>query len=172
MELDIKLNRAGQLPSLTLGYFNQTLVGTQNLNGQDVYFGPNVRFQGGLIQTQIPIDFKAAQQRNNALTLALEQNQLQQQQQSQAFEREQAQLYKQYVEMTAVYQTLSAPIQTELQQLQTDATLQFDSGEISLIELIQLQDHKLVLEKELLQWQHELKMLYIQYNWYTNENLK
>jgi hypothetical protein len=38
--------------------------------------------------------------------------------------------------------------------------------------LIQLQDHKLVLEKELLQWQHELKMLYIQYNWYTNENLK
>jgi hypothetical protein len=30
----------------------------------------------------------------------------------------------------------------------------------------------LVLEKELLQWQHELKMLYIQYNWYTNENLK
>jgi hypothetical protein len=62
--------------------------------------------------------------------------------------------------------------QTELQQLQTDATLQFDSGEISLIELIQLQDHKLVLEKELLQWQHELKMLYIQYNWYTNENLK
>jgi hypothetical protein len=74
--------------------------------------------------------------------------------------------------MTAVYQTLSAPIQTELQQLQTDATLQFDSGEISLIELIQLQDHKLVLEKELLQWQHELKMLYIQYNWYTNENLK
>ncbi|MEY2651277.1 MAG: hypothetical protein RLZZ321_369 [Bacteroidota bacterium] len=172
MELDIKLNRVGQLPSLTLGYFNQTLVGTQNLNGQDVYFGPNVRFQGGLIQTQIPIDFKAAQQRNNALTLALEQNQLQQQQQSQAFEREQAQLYKQYVEMTAVYQTLSAPIQTELQQLQSDATLQFDSGEISLIELIQLQDHKLVLEKELLQWQHELKMLYIQYNWYTNENLK
>jgi hypothetical protein len=74
--------------------------------------------------------------------------------------------------MTAVYQTLSAPIQTELQQLQADATLQFDSGEISLIELIQLQDHKLVLEKELLQWQHELKMLYIQYNWYTNENLK
>lgn len=170
MELDIKLNRAGQVPTLALGYFNQTLVGTQTLNGQDVYFGPSARFQGALVQTQIPIDFKAAQQRKSALLIEIAQNQLQQQQQSQAFEKEQAQLFKQYVEMTEAYQNLSAPIQTELKQLQTDATLQFESGEISLIDLIQLQDHKLVLERELLQWQHELKLLYIQYNWYTNEN--
>jgi hypothetical protein len=72
--------------------------------------------------------------------------------------------------MSTTYQTLSIPLQSELKQLQADAALQYESGEISLVDLIQLQDHKLALEKELLQWQHELKLLYIQYNWYTNEN--
>jgi len=35
---------------------------------------------------------------------------------------------------------------------------------------MQLQDHKMALELELLQWQHELKTIYIHYNWYSNEN--
>ena len=170
LDLDIKLNRAGQMPQLALGYFNQTLVGTQNLNGQDVYFGPNTRFQGALVQTQIPIDFKAAQHRNAALLTEVAQNQYQQQQELQAFSKTRAQLYAQYTEMSTTYQTLSIPLQSELKQLQADAALQYESGEISLVDFIQLQDHKLALEKELLQWQHELKLLYIQYNWYTNEN--
>jgi cobalt-zinc-cadmium resistance protein CzcA len=145
-------------------------VGTQNLNGQDVYFGPNARFQGALVQTQIPIDFKAAQHRNAALLTEVAQNQYQQQQELQAFSKTRAQLYAQYTEMSTTYQTLSIPLQSELKQLQADAALQYESGEISLVDFIQLQDHKLALEKELLQWQHELKLLYIQYNWYTNEN--
>ena len=40
-----------------------------------------------------------------------------------------------------------------------------NSGEISLIDFIQLQDYQLALQYELLQWQHELKLLHISYEW-------
>jgi len=43
------------LPDLRLAYFNQTLVGTQNVNGQDQYFGPSKRFQGFQFGVAIPL---------------------------------------------------------------------------------------------------------------------
>lgn len=46
---------AQALPDLRIGYFNQTLVGTQNVNGQDQYFGPSKRFQGFQLGLSIPI---------------------------------------------------------------------------------------------------------------------
>jgi cobalt-zinc-cadmium resistance protein CzcA len=46
---------AKALPDFTLGYFNQTLVGYQNLNNQDVYFGSGKRFQGFQIGLEIPL---------------------------------------------------------------------------------------------------------------------
>ena len=170
IKFDMQLNKAQQVPQVALGYFNQTLVGTQNISGQDVYFGPNQRFQGAVVQTQIPIDFKAFQKRKEALDIELKQNELLQQQQLQQFQLEQAQLYNQLLELSAAYTDFSATIESELAQLQSDATLQLESGQISLLDFFQLQDHKLALELELLQWQHELKTIYIQYNWYSNEN--
>lgn len=45
------------LPDITLGYFNQTLIGYQNVNGQDRYFGQSDRFQGIQIGLAIPLWF-------------------------------------------------------------------------------------------------------------------
>jgi cobalt-zinc-cadmium resistance protein CzcA len=50
-----RLARSEILPDLTIGYFNQTLVGFQNVNGSDVYFGPEKRFQGFTMGMGIPI---------------------------------------------------------------------------------------------------------------------
>lgn len=50
-----KVNAAQALPDLRIGYFNQTLVGTQNVNGQEQYFGPSKRFQGFQLGIAIPI---------------------------------------------------------------------------------------------------------------------
>ena len=41
-----KLESAKVLPDLHFGYFNQTLIGSQNINGQETYFGSGKRFQG------------------------------------------------------------------------------------------------------------------------------
>ncbi len=57
------LEKARLWPDLRVGYFNQTLIGTQNINGTDVYFGPNVRFQGFEAGLSIPLWFVPSQQR-------------------------------------------------------------------------------------------------------------
>ena len=50
-----KLASAKSLPDITLGYFNQSLIGTQNINGQDVYFSGSKRFQGVQLGLAIPL---------------------------------------------------------------------------------------------------------------------
>ncbi|GCC50286.1 hypothetical protein SanaruYs_05010 [Chryseotalea sanaruensis] len=50
-----KLEAARALPDLRLGYFSQTLIGTQNINGQDQYFDGSKRFQGLQIGLSIPV---------------------------------------------------------------------------------------------------------------------
>ena len=50
-----KLEAAKALPDLHFGYFNQTLIGTQNINGQERYFGSDKRFQGFQAGLSIPL---------------------------------------------------------------------------------------------------------------------
>jgi heavy metal efflux system protein len=59
IEQERKVEIAKSLPDITVGYFNQTLIGTQNVNGQDVYFDAAKRFQGFQIGVAIPIVFTA-----------------------------------------------------------------------------------------------------------------
>ena len=50
-----KLETARALPDIHVGYFNQTLIGQQNVNGQDQYFGPDKRFQGFQVGLSVPL---------------------------------------------------------------------------------------------------------------------
>lgn len=54
-EAEMALLRAQNLPDITVGYFNQTLIGTQTINGQEVVFTGSDRFQGVSVGTSIPI---------------------------------------------------------------------------------------------------------------------
>lgn len=165
LALQKDLNRAQQLPQLNVSYFNQTLVGWQNIDGTDQYFGPQNRFQGAALQTQIPIDLNAYKARLNAIELAAQQNSARKSQQQMALQNQSLQLYGQIVERIASYEQLAGPIELELAQLKINAQVQLSSGAISLLEFIQLQDYQLALQQELLQWQHELKLLHISYEW-------
>ena len=154
-----------QFPQLGFGYFNQSLVGIQNINGSDQYFGPEKRFQGAMLQTQIPIDFRAYKARTASFELALSQNELRKSQQATALNTQKNQIFGQLAQRIETYQMVAAPIESELAKLQTDAELQLTSGQISLIEFIQLQDYQIALQGELLEWQHQIKLLHISYEW-------
>ncbi|MEN9700188.1 MAG: hypothetical protein RLZZ301_1386 [Bacteroidota bacterium] len=168
--LEADLTKAQQYPQIGIAYFNQSLVGVQSINGNDVYFGPSHRFQGGQIQTQIPIDFKAFHQRNQAILLEQQQNDMLKTQRTLQLQAEELQLRQQVQALQADFDAIKVPLTQEVAQLHTDAQLQFASGQISLLDFIQMQDQKVALEQELLQWQHQLNTLFITYKWYTNEN--
>jgi heavy metal efflux system protein len=52
---EVVLQKNLALPDISLGYFNQSLIGTQVVNGTDVFFGPNYRFQGFTLGLSVPV---------------------------------------------------------------------------------------------------------------------
>jgi cobalt-zinc-cadmium resistance protein CzcA len=56
-EKNKKLETASALPDFNLGYFNQSLIGTQTINGADVNFDGSKRFQGFNVGITIPLTF-------------------------------------------------------------------------------------------------------------------
>lgn len=50
-----KVDAAHILPDITVGYFNQTLIGYQTVNGQEQYFGSGDKFQGFQIGLAFPL---------------------------------------------------------------------------------------------------------------------
>lgn len=54
-----KVELAKALPDFTLGYFNQSLTGFQNVNGNDVFFGRDKRFQGFQVGLSVPIFYRS-----------------------------------------------------------------------------------------------------------------
>lgn len=45
------------LPDITIGYFNQTLIGTQDVGGNPIYYGSDKRFTGMQVGISIPLWF-------------------------------------------------------------------------------------------------------------------
>jgi cobalt-zinc-cadmium resistance protein CzcA len=60
------------LPDIRIGYFTQTLIGVQNVNGQDQYFGSNERFDGFSAGLSIPLWFVPHTARVKAASYATE----------------------------------------------------------------------------------------------------
>jgi cobalt-zinc-cadmium resistance protein CzcA len=54
-----KVELAKGLPDITVGYFNQTLIGNQTINGQDTYFSGDKRFQGFQLGVAIPLFYNS-----------------------------------------------------------------------------------------------------------------
>jgi cobalt-zinc-cadmium resistance protein CzcA len=67
-----KVERARAMPDMHIGYFNQTLIGVQNINGQDRYFGSGNRFQGFQVGISFPLWFAPHAARMKAAGMATE----------------------------------------------------------------------------------------------------
>ncbi len=68
-ERKLGVEKAKSGPDFTVGYFNQSIIGNQSVNGQDQYFGSGKRFQGVQAGISIPIFFKPFSARIKAATI-------------------------------------------------------------------------------------------------------
>ena len=55
----IGLEKARAKPDFSIGYFNQSIIGTQTVNSQEKYFNGGYRFQGVQAGIQIPLFYRA-----------------------------------------------------------------------------------------------------------------
>jgi heavy metal efflux system protein len=61
-----KLESSRVMPEFEVGYFNQSLIGPQNINGTETYFNSDERFQGFIVGISLPIVFTPAKARIKA----------------------------------------------------------------------------------------------------------
>lgn len=54
-----KVELAKALPDFTLGYFNQSLTGFQNINGNEVFYDRGKRFQGFQVGVSVPLFYRS-----------------------------------------------------------------------------------------------------------------
>jgi heavy metal efflux system protein len=57
-KIERKLERSQMLPDLNVGYFSQTIIGKQEVNGTELFFGPEDRFSGLQAGITVPLWFK------------------------------------------------------------------------------------------------------------------
>ncbi len=132
-----KVETAKVLPDFTIGYFNQSLIGVQNINGTDQYFDGSKRFTGLQIGVSIPLWFVPQTARIKAAEInkkSVESN----------VEQYQTNLQSQYTQAildytknknTLEYLESSALPNAELLVKQADKG--FKSGEIGYVEYLQ-----------------------------------
>ncbi len=125
------------MPDFTIGYFNQSLIGTQVINGSDVYFDGSNRFHGFNIGIGIPLTFfsssariKSLKYTQQSLVKEADNNKLVLKTQMQnAFSQ-----YNQNLSQYNYYKTTALP---NVDIIINTATVSFKSGDIGYIEYLQ-----------------------------------
>lgn len=106
-EQKIKVEKAEGLPEFTFGYTNQSLIGTYDINGQNVYYDASKRFSFINIGIAIPLTFGATKARMKSLAYekkAAEANAMQQQRELTVQLNNALRIYQQYVAQYHYYQ--------------------------------------------------------------------
>ena len=132
-----KLEFASILPDFNIGYFNQSLIGVQTINGADVSFDGSKRFQGFNIGIGIPFTFfnnaskvKSLDYKQQALQKEADnEKQMLQNQLQNAF-----QLYYQNLAQYNYYKSTALP---NAEIIISTAKVGFKSGDIGYIEYLQ-----------------------------------
>lgn len=136
-EQNKKVEASTILPEFNFGYFNQSLIGIQTINGSDVYFGMSKRFQGVSVGVSIPLTFFNSQ----ANVKSLEYKQLSMQKEAESGENmlrirltNALQEYNQRLSEFNYYKATALP---NAEVIMSTANLGYRNGEIGYIEYLQ-----------------------------------
>ena len=131
-----RVEKAQGLPDFTFGYTNQSLMGYQQINNQEQYFGGNKRFSYANIGIAIPLTFGANKARIKSLDYtkqASEANAQQQQRELTAQFQNALQQYEQDVQQFRYYQEQALP---NAEEIISASQLGYRTGDISYVEYL------------------------------------
>jgi cobalt-zinc-cadmium resistance protein CzcA len=131
-----KLEAGKALPDITIGYFNQSLTGAQDVNGQTVFFDRSKRFQGFNVGLSLPLFFgnHAAKVRAAAVGKQIAAGNFESQQQKFQGEYQQSvQEYMKHKSSIAYYRSSALPNAALI--LKT-SRIAYDKGEMSYNEFL------------------------------------
>ena len=168
-EQNKKLETASTLPDFNVGYFNQSLIGVQNINGADVNFDGSKRFQGFNVGISIPITFfsnaskiKSLNYKQQALQKEADNGKLILQNQLQnAFQQ-----YNQNLSQYNYYKSTALP---NAEIIISTAKVGFKSGDIGYIEYLQALQTATDVQLSYLQSVNQINQSIININFIINK---
>lgn len=132
-----RVELAQLLPDLSIGYFNQSLIGIQTISGQDIYFDRNKRFTGMSTGISIPLTFFSSSARikslryvKDALTKEAENGKL-------ALQTQLQNAFQQYTQAQSQYNYYKGTAVPNSVTILNTAKLGYSSGSISYVAYLQ-----------------------------------
>jgi cobalt-zinc-cadmium resistance protein CzcA len=169
LDQEKQVQKARNLPEFTFSYFNQTLVGVQNVYGYDKVINQSNRMQG----IQLGVDFALFNKgyKNAQKVKDLEQKQLSYElnNQTKAFESRMYQLtnqYGQYLKSLELYENQILP---ESRLMEQEGRIAWQSGSISLLDYFQIKEMTWKTEFEYLEIKHKINQTALLHQWYIQK---
>lgn len=168
-EQNKRVEKSAVLPDFTVGYFNQSLIGTQTVDGEDVYFDRTKRFQGINVGVNIPLTFfsnaakiKSLNYRQQSLLKEAESGAVVLQLQLENAFQQYNQNYSQYI----YYKSIALP---NVDIIINTAKIGFKSGDIGYIEYTQALQTAIDMHLNALQSVNQLNQSVININFIINK---
>ncbi|HLP73792.1 MAG TPA: CusA/CzcA family heavy metal efflux RND transporter [Bacteroidales bacterium] len=135
--LEKNLQRSQGLPDLSVGYFSQTIVGTQEINGVPQVFGRGDRFTGIQAGISVPLWFFPHNARNKAAGISYEKARLDAENYSRAVAGDYQALLDDYSKFSASVEYYRQQAVPEADLIIEQAAKGFRAGELDYLDYIQ-----------------------------------
>jgi cobalt-zinc-cadmium resistance protein CzcA len=169
LEQQKQVQKARNLPEFSLAYFNQTLVGYQNVNGTDKPFNQMNRFQGVQLGVDFPLLNKGYKNLQKVTDMEKNQVLLESENVSMELKNQLKQLQNQYQQLLTGMELYENQLIPESRLMENEAKISWQSGSISLLEFFQIKEMTLKTEFEYLEIKHNLNQSVTLYNWYAQK---
>jgi cobalt-zinc-cadmium resistance protein CzcA len=167
-EQNKKVETASTLPDFNIGYFNQSLIGTQTVNGTDVYFDGSKRFQGLNVGISIPLTFLSNTQKVKSLSFKQQALQKEADNGKLILQTQLHNAFAQYNQNLSQYNYFNSTALPNADIIISTATLGFKSGDIGYIEYLQALQTASDVQLNYLQSVNQLNQSIININFLIN----
>lgn len=165
-----RVEAARALPELRVGYFSQTMIGSQKVGGTDQYFGSDRRFQGFQVGLSLPLWPSSLKARMRAALLSVEVAREQQRANLMALQQQYRQAEQELIKNTNSLVYLRESALETARLLRHQSHFAFKNGEIDYkTHLLNLQQC-LSVEDEYLNTQYEYNQNIIRINYLTGND--
>ncbi len=131
-----KVERAANMPDINIGYFNQSLIGVQTINGSDVYFDKSKRFQGMSVGVSIPLNIGSNIAKTRSLELQKESVQMEAENSRSTLQNQLMGLLRQYEHHFAQYNYYMTTALPNADIIRNTGKVGYSSGEITYVEYL------------------------------------
>ncbi|NJK97381.1 MAG: TolC family protein [Bacteroidales bacterium] len=146
MQLETKVEKSKMMPDLSIGYFSQSIIGTQEVNGQSLYFSASDRFTGVEAGITIPLWFYPHTSKIKAAKIRHQIAQTEASRKEQEIKADLSKLlgeYEMYKKSLSYYESLALP---QAEMIIQQSVRSFQAGALDYMDYIQNLSRAIVIK--------------------------